>query len=111
MIVETTVPSVTGQRAHKIARAAVEARVAACANVHVGMVSHYWWKGKLARASESLIVFKTTARALPRLIRLIESVHPDKVPYIGVVGIHFVRNYGNWIAEVVGSASPRRNGR
>jgi periplasmic divalent cation tolerance protein len=35
--------------------AIVEKRLAACVNILPGMISHYWWEGKLDRAEEAVM--------------------------------------------------------
>jgi periplasmic divalent cation tolerance protein len=37
----------------------VEQRLAACANIMPGMISHYRWEGKVERSEEVLVIFKT----------------------------------------------------
>ena len=57
-IVLVTAPDLKTARA--LARAALGARLAACANLVPKLESHYWWQGKLERSNEALILFKTT---------------------------------------------------
>ena len=67
--------------ARGIARAIVERRLAACANLWP-VESFYRWRGKREQASEFVIVFKTRAAIVPRLIREVRRMHPSKVPCI-----------------------------
>lgn len=62
--------------ARVLARAALEARLAACANLLPGVESHYWWKGRLEKSREVLVVFKTSRRRLTALEKLILARHP-----------------------------------
>lgn len=66
--------------ARRLARMALEARLAACANLVPGLESHYWWQGKLERAAEVLILFKTRRRCVAKLKDLILSQHPYDTP-------------------------------
>src|SRR5262245_10830524 len=66
--------------ARKLARAAVRARLAACANLVPKIESHYWWRGKVETATEILVILKTTRARLPALERLIVAEHPYDTP-------------------------------
>ena len=59
VLVYTTWASVV--EAERSGRALVERRLAACVNILPGMVSLYWWQGKLERAEEAVAIFKTRA--------------------------------------------------
>ena len=45
--------------ARKLARAALEARLIACANIVPRIESHYRWEGKIESGKELLLVMKT----------------------------------------------------
>jgi periplasmic divalent cation tolerance protein len=64
----------------RIGRAAVEAGLAACANVVPGLRSIYLWKGKVCDDPEALVIFKTRSRLLPVLEKLVLGMHPYEVP-------------------------------
>ena len=66
--------------ARRLARAALEARLIACANLIPGIESHYCWEGKIERSSEVLMILKTTAKCLARLEKLIVAEHPYDTP-------------------------------
>ena len=67
--------------ARSIARAVVERRLAACANLRP-VESIYRWHGKREETSEFVIVFKTRTSILPKLIREVRRMHPADVPCI-----------------------------
>ena len=77
-IVLVTAPDLRAAR--KLARAALEERLAACANLVPGLESHYWWRGKLERSAETLIIFKTATRHLAALEKLVLQEHPYDTP-------------------------------
>ena len=87
--------------ATKIARAVVEARLAACANVFGSPVqSIYRWKGKVETAKEVLLLIKTTRKrfsALEREIRRLHSYDTPEIVAVAIVGGS--RAYLEWIAE------------
>jgi periplasmic divalent cation tolerance protein len=66
--------------ARQLAQRALAQRLAACANLIPRIESHYWWKRKLEKSDEVLIVFKTRARQLEKLERLVLENHPYDTP-------------------------------
>ena len=66
--------------ARRLAQAALQERLAACANLLPGLESHYWWRGKMERSAEVLIIFKTTRRRLAALEKLVLQEHPYDTP-------------------------------
>ena len=67
--------------ARRIARAVVEARLAACVNIVPGAVqSIYRWKGKVESARERLLLIKTSRRRLAKLRKTVEQLHSYDVP-------------------------------
>jgi periplasmic divalent cation tolerance protein len=84
--------------ARRLARAALQARLIACANLVPRMESHYRWRGKIERGAEVLLVLKTTARCLPGLEKLIVAHHPYDTPEFLVVPLDAGnRRYLDWI--------------
>ena len=66
--------------ARTLAASALKARLAACANLISPVESHYWWRGKIERSAEVLLIFKTTRRRLAALEKLILQEHPYDTP-------------------------------
>ena len=86
--------------ARTLAKHALRARLVACANLVPGIESHYWWKGRLERGREILIVFKTRATRLAALERLILDHHPYDTPEILTVPLtQGTARYLTWIAN------------
>jgi periplasmic divalent cation tolerance protein len=77
-VVLVTAPDLKTARA--LARAALEARLIACANLVPRVESHYWWQGRLERGAEVLLVLKTTRARLPALEKLVLARHPYDTP-------------------------------
>ncbi len=63
-------------RADDIARALVDARVAACVNVVPAVRSVYRWEGAVQQDEEALLVVKTTRPRLEALDARLGEVHP-----------------------------------
>ena len=66
--------------ARRLAKAALAARLIACANLIPKIESHYRWRGKLESSAEVLLVLKTTRARLAKLERLILAEHPYATP-------------------------------
>jgi periplasmic divalent cation tolerance protein len=80
VILYTTWPD--AETAQACAVAAVEARLAACANVLAPMTSIYRWDGALEQTAETPMLLKTTAAAAERLRDLILARHPYETPCV-----------------------------
>lgn len=77
-IVLVTAPDL--KTARRLARAALRARLIACANLVPKIESHYWWEEKIDRSSEVLLILKTTKKYLTKLEKLIVAEHPYETP-------------------------------
>ena len=78
-LVLTTYPSL-GAAEDQVERI-LGARLAACAQLFP-LRSRYWWKGKVERAEEVAVVFKTVPKRVGALFVAIEEGHPYEVPEI-----------------------------
>ena len=96
--------------AKKIARAAVEARLAACANVLGAAVqSVYWWKGKVETAKEVLVLVKSTRKQFLALEREIRQLHSYDTPeIIAVPVVEGSKAYLQWIEESAQTPARRK---
>ena len=93
------------QTARKLAQAALEPHLVACANLIPKLESHYWWQGKLERGNEVLILFKTTAGKLKALEKVILANHPYDTPEFVVLPITAGNErYLQWVSESVAQA-------
>ena len=79
-IVISTAPD--AEAALRLGRVLVEERLAACVNVVPGVRSIYRWKGAIEEADEVMVVFKTTAAAVPALAERLAALHPYEVPEV-----------------------------
>jgi periplasmic divalent cation tolerance protein len=94
----------SAKEARKIARAVVEQRLAACANIVTAPVhSIYRWKGRVESAKEFLLIIKTTRGRFAKLKAEVKRLHTYEVPEIIALPIASgATNYLNWISESVG---------
>jgi periplasmic divalent cation tolerance protein len=99
-VVLVTAPDV--RTARRLARAALEARLIACANLIPRIESHYRWEGKIESGAEVLLVLKTTAARLGALEKLIVARHPYDTPEFLVLPIgRGNKRYLDWVEESV----------
>ena len=90
------------EEARTIARAAVGARLAACAHVE-RIASVYRWQGAVREADEWRVWLKTTAASWERLAALIAARHSyDEPALIAVPIAHGAPSYLAWIEENAG---------
>ena len=66
----------------KIARALVDAKLAACVNIIPGVISTYRWKGEICRDEEALLLIKTRTADFKEVENMIKKLHPYDVPEI-----------------------------
>ncbi|HEY5345206.1 MAG TPA: divalent-cation tolerance protein CutA [Verrucomicrobiae bacterium] len=77
-IVLVTAPDLKTARA--LAKAALKAKLIACANLVPKIESHYWWRGKIESGAEILLILKTQKSKLAALEKLILTRHPYDTP-------------------------------
>lgn len=88
--------------ARRLARAALDARLAACVNLVPRIESHYWWQGQRESSAEVLMVLKTTKPRLGELEKLIHAKHPYDTPEFVVVPLVAGANkYLAWLSDCV----------
>lgn len=99
--------------AEKIARALVEARLAACVNLLGTPVrSIYRWKGRLEAAKEFLLVIKTSRSRFQELRREVQRLHSYDVPeVIALPIVEGSREYLAWVQENVVKQGTQGKGR
>jgi len=85
VFVYTTYPSLV--EAERIGRAVLERRLAACVNILPGMISHYWWEGKIERGEEVVVIMKTRASLAEGVQAAVKELHPYDTPAILVLPI------------------------
>jgi periplasmic divalent cation tolerance protein len=102
-VVLVTAPNLKTARA--LARAALQARLIACANLIPKIESHYWWQGKIESGAEVLLVLKTQKSKLAALERLVLARHPYETPEFLVLPLSAGnQRYLEWLA----ASCPRR---
>jgi len=86
-----------------IARALVEERLIACANLLGEATSVYRWEGSVDEETECLAILKTTAGRLPALEARVAELHPYDIPEFLVLPVEQgSESYLGWVRESVG---------
>jgi len=97
ILVLSTVPDESQGR--KIARALVEARLAACVTVSSACRSFYRWEGKISEDKEHMLFIKTKGVLYKKLEAKLKEMHSYTVPEIIVLPIvRGSKKYLDWLA-------------
>jgi periplasmic divalent cation tolerance protein len=98
LIVQTTTDS--RAEAVELARAAVEARLAACAQVSGPVASTYWWEGAVERAEEWLLALKVPASGYQALADFLARSHSyDEPEIVATPIVAGSEGFLSWIEE------------
>ena len=103
IVVLVTCPTQTVAR--RIASHLIRHHLAACVNLLPGVESVFWWKGRVDRCRESLLVIKTTTARLKRLKQSVISLHPYDVPE--VIALPLAAGHQPYLRWIDSSTSPR----
>ena len=74
-------------QAKKIGETVVKEKLAACANIIPAIESIYWWKGKLEKEKEAVLILKTKKSLSKKLIKRVKELHSYTVPCIDMIEI------------------------
>ena len=104
--VQTTTDS--RAEAMELARAAVEARLAACGQVAGPVASTYWWNDGLERAEEWLVFFKLPADRYDELAAFLAQRHSyDEPEIIATPIVAGSATYLSWLRDETRPRPPR----
>ena len=85
--------------AKKIARALLDERLIASANIIPGAVSLYRWQGKLEDTEECVLIAKTREKMANKAVQRAERLHSYECPGILVLPVQDgSQTYLDWIA-------------
>ncbi len=88
------------EEAGKISRALLEKRLVSCCNIVPGIESLYWWKGKIEKENEALIILKTRKGKIDKIIEEVKKIHSYEVPAIDFLDIEGGnREFLEWIEK------------
>lgn len=89
--------------AKSVAKSALHARLAACANLFPGVHSLYWWDGELQDDAEAVLLLKTDEAHLEALREHLLDIHPYEQPCVAVIAPESVNEaYACWLMSELG---------
>jgi len=90
------------KEAARIGKRLLREKLIACVNIVGGIKSLFWWKGKIDKAKESLVIMKTAKKNFHKVRKRVRQLHSYEVPEIIAVPIAAGdRDYLNWIEDSV----------
>jgi len=96
IVVFMTVPD--KKEATKIAQSLLKEKLIACANIVGPVSSLFWWKGKIDKASEFLVIMKSKKNLFKKLSERVKELHSYEVPeVIALPVIEGLPFYLNWL--------------
>jgi len=97
ILVLTTLPS--PQKSRRLAELVLKKKLAACINILGPVQSFFWWKKKIDRAREYLLLIKTRRSLFSKLESLIRKNHPYSIPEIVSLPIdRGTKPYLDWLS-------------
>ncbi|GAA1500264.1 divalent cation tolerance protein CutA [Streptomyces synnematoformans] len=88
------------EKAEALARGAVEARLAACAQVSAPVTSVYRWEGAVEESTEWQVLLKTTTARYAELEAHLRAAHDyDEPEIIATPVTHGSAGYLAWVAD------------
>ncbi|MFD9886220.1 divalent-cation tolerance protein CutA [Streptomyces alboflavus] len=98
----------TPDKADALARGAVEARVAACAQISGPVTSVYRWEGAVETAREWQVLLKTTESRYPDLESWLLAAHDYETPEIIATPVTGgSAAYLSWVAAETSEGTPK----
>jgi periplasmic divalent cation tolerance protein len=92
-----------GKIAEAITDVVLKGRLAACVNTVKGVSSKYWWKGKIERCDEVLLIIKTRKGLVRKIEEAVKDNHPYDVPEVIAIPIDSgSKEYLGWIDSETG---------
>ncbi|MFH1691582.1 MAG: divalent-cation tolerance protein CutA [Candidatus Omnitrophota bacterium] len=76
-VVFVTAPK--GKQGPELAQVLLKKRLCACVNIIKSVESFFWWKSKINKAGESLLMIKTKKSLLKQLIKTVREKHSYQV--------------------------------
>ncbi|MCX7661804.1 MAG: divalent-cation tolerance protein CutA [Candidatus Omnitrophica bacterium] len=97
-VVLITTPSI--KEAKCIAKVLLEKKLVACINIIEKVESLFWWKGKIEKAKEALLIIKSKKKNFSSLLKEVKKIHSYTVPEIISLEIkEGNKSYLDWINE------------
>lgn len=89
------------KEAEKISLDLLKKRLIACANIFP-IKSMYWWKGKIERSNEYVIIAKTNNKNFKKLEKEVKKVHSYEIQCILRINSTANKEYEEWLNKEIG---------
>jgi periplasmic divalent cation tolerance protein len=86
--------------ARKVALYLLKKRLVACVNFFP-IESAYWWKSKIERTKEYVLIMKTLEKNFEKVKKEIKKIHPYTTPCIIKINVEANEEYDKWLKEEV----------
>ena len=94
------IPTSSEAEAEKIAKALIEEKLIACANIsHVRSI--YPWKGKIETAPEAVMIAKTKENLFSKVEGRVKELHSYEIPLIAKIPVSLNKEYAAWVEEIL----------
>ena len=87
------------KEATKISNHLLKRRLIACANIFP-ISSLYWWKGKIVKDKESVLIAKSLNKHFNKIQKEVKKIHSYEVPCITKINSKSNKAYEKWTREV-----------
>ena len=89
------------REAESIAKKLVEEKHSACANIMPGIKSLYWWKGKIDKSNEFILIGKTFENNFEKIKKETEKAHSYKTPCVLKIQATANEKYYKWMKSIL----------
>ena len=88
------------KEAQKIGLHLIKKRLAACCNIIPQIESFYWWRKKIVKDREAVLILHTIKKNFGKIEREIKKLHSYSIPLISGFSVPKVnREYLNWLKK------------
>ncbi len=89
-----------GREAKRITEKLLKAKLVACVSI-IKIKSAYWWKNKITRNDEALMIIKTRKNLVNKTMKAIKRIHSYQIPEIIEIDAGKVnKEYIEWMKKV-----------
>ena len=87
--------------AERISMHLLKKRLIACANIFP-VKSMYWWKGRIAKENEVVLLAKTSKNKFGKLENEAKKIHSYEIPCIMLIDAKANKEYEKWVNKELG---------